>query len=127
MAPRPRPRRLSVKLTDQEYNALEARVAAEGTTKAAVVRAAIASPRARGAGAGLTHDEALGLLSDAAKRGLITAMIALEPALRLAPVKPGEPTAEQPVPPGEPTAEQPVPDELSWLRAIHAEIEARRR
>ena len=41
--------RLSIKLTDHEYEELEARAAAEGTTKAAIVRAAIASARARGA------------------------------------------------------------------------------
>ena len=46
MAPRPRPHRLSIKLTDHEYEeAPPGSAAAEGTTKAAIVRAAIASAR----------------------------------------------------------------------------------
>ena len=106
--PAPRPHRLSIKLTDHEYEELEARAAAEGTTKAAIVRAAIASARARGAGADLTHDQALALLSDAAISGSVVAMVALERALRLLP------------PPAElPGVEQPVENELARWRRRH--------
>jgi len=83
MAQRARPRRLMVKLTDSEHEALKARARAEGVPMAAVLRAGIASAEAPAERPAPTRERVLAQLAEAADGGSVPAMVALERALRL--------------------------------------------
>jgi hypothetical protein len=87
-----------VRLTDSEHEQLSRRAAALGKTRAALVREALrrAAEAETQASATPTRTDALGLLANAAEEGSVTAMVALERALRLQPVEPDR----RPVVPG---------------------------
>ena len=87
MAPRCRPRRLSLKLTNEEYEALEARAAAIGATKSQIIRDALReAPDDVAPAAELTRVEALELLAEQARAGSVAAAEAVARELRLQPV-----------------------------------------
>jgi hypothetical protein len=89
MAPKPRPLRLQVKLTDEEHEQLSAQAAALGKTRSAFVRDALrkAAEHETTVPSTVTRTDALGLLASAVEEGSVTAMVALERALRLQPVE----------------------------------------
>jgi Ribbon-helix-helix protein, copG family len=103
MPQRPRPHRLHVRLSREEHDQLSARAVALGKTRSALIRDALrkatteettedATPPGT-----VTRTNALAMLAAAAEQGSVTAMVALERALRLEPL--AEPLA--PVMPGE--------------------------
>jgi len=91
MPQKPRPRRVQVKLSDEEYSQLAASAAMLGTTKAAIVRDALtktSSDGPRPVPGEPSRNEALELLAAAARDGSVTAATALARELRIEPVKP---------------------------------------
>jgi hypothetical protein len=105
-----------VRLNDQELAVLDAAAAEAGVTRARLIRGLIANSGEADATPVLSRREALLMLKSKARSGNVQAMVALASELRREPIESGRPTVEEP-----------VQDELSRLRALHAEIEARRR
>ena len=100
MPQKPRPRRIQVKLSPEEYAHLATKAAALGLTKSATVRDALRKATSE-AGAPaptteLARSEALELLAAAARDGSITAAAVLARELRIEPVE-QRPTVVAPV------------------------------
>ena len=117
MSRRPRPRRVQVKLSQLEFEQLDARATAVGVTRSAFVRQALREVGDEGPPVGR-----VAVLDRLARDGSTAALIALSRELRLAPVAPVVPV----VTPATAEAEQRA-DELASLRSLHSKPERTRR